>query len=309
MRAPVSATAQFPVRDIVQPFKVIVLIIDSHQHFWQLTQPFDYDWLKSTEHAAINRDFLPTDLKPLIQSSGVDKTIFVQTQHNLKENRWALGLADENDFIAGIVGWVDLAADDCEQQLLEFKAHPKFVGVRHITQDEPDDDFIVSPKVLRGLKVLESHSVPFDLLFFVKHLKHANTLGNQLPGLPMVIDHLAKPNIKEGAIALWRDDLQTAAKHPNIYCKLSGMITEADWENWKPADLRPYIETALEAFGAERCMFGSDWPVCELAGSYEQVHSALNETLSALSSSERSAIFGNTAAKFYGLQLGQTGCE
>jgi L-fuconolactonase len=214
-----------------------------------------------------------------------------------------LQLADENEFIAGVVGWVDLAAENCEEQLLEFTSHPKFVGIRHITQDEPDDNFIVRPEIIRGLKVLEKYSVPFDLLFFVKHLKHATTLGQLLPGLPMVINHLAKPNIREGAFALWRDHLRAAARHQNIFCKFSGMITEADWENWKPEDLKPYVETALEAFGPDRCMFGSDWPVCELAGTYEQVYSALNEVLGPLFSSENEAIFGKTAAKFYSLTL------
>lgn len=277
------------------------MIIDAHQHFWQFSQPFDYAWLQAPERAAICRDYLPEDLLPHLRNTGVQQTVFVQTQHNVEENRWVLGLAEKHPFIAGVVGWVDLASEACEEQLLEFKDNPKFVGVRHITHDEPDDDFIVRPEILRGLKVLQKHGVPFDLLFFVRHLKHAVTLARELPELPMVIDHLAKPLIKDGIVVGWAEDLKTAARFPNLYCKLSGMVTEADWKQWKPADLKPFVETALEAFGPQRCMYGSDWPVCEQAGAYEQVYSALAEILEPLSDSEKQAIFGGTAARFYNL--------
>jgi L-fuconolactonase len=279
------------------------LVIDAHQHFWQLRQPFDYGWLEQPALSGIRRDYLPNDLAPHLRRAGVDRTVFVQTQHNLAENRWALKLAEENDYLVGVVGWVDLASDACEEQLLEFKAHPKFVGVRHVTQDEPDDDFIVRPDVLRGLRVLEKHGVPFDLLFYVKHLRHAATLARLLPDLPMVIDHLAKPRIREGVTEDWIDHLLAAARFPNVYCKLSGMVTEADWQNWKPADLKPYVDAALNAFGPERCMFGSDWPVCELAAGYEQVHAALVEVLGPLAEGQRQRIFGRTAAEFYKLSL------
>ncbi|MEM7452981.1 MAG: amidohydrolase family protein [Planctomycetota bacterium] len=277
------------------------MIIDSHHHLWQHIEPFDHSWQQADELAPINREFLPADLEPLIRAAGVDRTILVQTQHNVAENKWALKLAEENEFIAGVVGWVDLGSEQCEEQLLEVKDHPKFVGVRHVTQDEPDDDFIIRPEVLRGLKVLERHQAPFDLLFYVKHLRHATTLARELPDLPMVIDHLAKPVIKEGATDSWIDDFRAAAECKNIYCKLSGMATEADWENWKPADFQPYVDVALEAFGPHRCMFGSDWPVCLLAGSYEQVHSALLQCIDRLSDSDRASVMGGTAAAFYGV--------
>src|SRR5438309_355296 len=177
--------------------------IDAHQHFWQLSQPFNYRWLEAPALAPIRRDAVPEHLEPLLRPLPVRRTVFVQTQHDLEENRWALGLAERHDFIAGVVGWVDLASPDCERQLLEFKRHPKFVGVRHVTQDEPDDNFIVREDVLRGLRVLEKHGVPFDLLFYVKHLRHAATLARQLPGLSMVIDHLAKPHIKDRRTDDW----------------------------------------------------------------------------------------------------------
>ncbi len=276
-------------------------IIDAHQHFWQRSQPFDYRWLDAPGNAAIARDFLPNDLLPQLQAAGVDQTVLVQTQHTLDENRWALSLAEQHEFIAGVVGWIDLGSADCEAQLLEFKDHSKFVGVRHITQDEPDDDFIVRPAIFSGLKVLEKHAVPFDLLFYVKHLKHAVAVAKHVPDLPLVIDHLAKPKIKLQSFEDWRPQFAAAAACPNVFCKLSGMITEADPAGWTVQDLKPYVQTALELFGPSRCMYGSDWPVCELAGSYQQVFEALKEALGPLSASEQEDIFSGTARRFYGL--------
>lgn len=279
------------------------MIIDSHQHFWDRSQPFEYSWLDSPELAPINRNFLPSDLEPLLNSCGIDKSVIVQTQHKIEENHWALKLAEDNSIIAGVVGWVDLASPDCEEQLLQFKDDPKFVGIRHVTQDEPNDDFIIQPSVMNGLKVLEKHRFPFDLLFYTKHLKHAATLGKELPDLPMVINHLSKPNIKEHQIDEWEKDLEEAAKFPNMHCKLSGMITEANWESWTVDDLRPFVEIAIEAFGPSRCMYGSDWPVCLLAGEYERMYSAITEILSELSDSEKAEIFGGTAIRFYNLPV------
>lgn len=280
-------------------------IIDAHHHLWQLSKPapFDYAWLAKPEHAAIHRDFLPEDLKPKIDAVGVTHTVFVQTQHHPEENRWVLRLADENPWIVGVVGWVDLQSPAVTEQILDCKRHPKFVGVRHITQDEPDDNFIIRPEVLRGLKALEKQQVPFDLLFFVKHLKHAATVARAVPDLPLVIDHLAKPKIKIQSFDDWLPQFRAAAACENIVCKLSGMVTEADWKHWKPADLQPYIDHALELFGPERLMFGSDWPVSELAGSYERVFRALEECLSKLSADERDAIYYRTAKRFYGLKV------
>ena len=276
-------------------------MIDAHQHFWERSQPFDYTWLDDPALAAIRRDYLPSDLKPHLDAAGVRQSIFVQTRHNLAENRWALSMAEETDWLAGVVGWVDLASEACEEQLLEFRDHPKFVGVRHVTQDEPDDDFILRPAVLRGLKVLEKHGVPFDLLFYVRHLKHADRLARELPGLRMVIDHLAKPGIRDRSMDDWLPAFKAAARHGNVFCKLSGMITEADWANWTPADLQPYVEAALEHFGPSRCMYGSDWPVCELAGSYARAHAALREALGELSGEDSFEIFEGTARRFYGI--------
>ena len=277
--------------------------IDAHQHFWDLSQgdTFDYAWLTSPDKSAIHRSYLPEDLLPQIRNAGIDRTIFVQTQHLLAENTWALKLAEANPFIAGVVGWVDLQSQDCEAQLCTLMAEKKFVGVRHITQDEVDDDFIIRPDTLRGLRVLEKYEVPFDLLFFVKHLRHTVTLAEQLPALPMVIDHLAKPEIASGRMENWRDHFMAAADCPNVYCKLSGLVTEADWNHWTVDDLRSYVEFALECFGPSRLMFGSDWPVCELAGQYGEIVAALRGLLSDLSDGEQQQIFGKTAEQFYRL--------
>jgi L-fuconolactonase len=277
-------------------------VIDAHQHFWQLSQPFDYRWLDAPALARIRRDYLPDHLEPLLRAAGVQRSIFVQTQHNLQENRWVLRLAEQHPFLAGVVGWVDLQSPACEEQLLEFKDHPQFLGVRHVVQDEPDDDFIIRPAVLHGLQVLEKHGMPFDLLFYVKHLHHVPTVARHVPTLPLVLDHLSKPQIKEGRTDNWLPHFRAAAAFPNVFCKLSGMITEADWQHWTAADLKPYVQTALECFGPSRLMYGSDWPVCELAGSYAQVHQALRDALGPLSDSERAQIFGGTAARFYGLE-------
>lgn len=280
------------------------MIVDAHQHFWDRSlAQFDYSWQETPAHKPICRDFLPEHLLPLIQKNGIDKTIFVQTQHTIEENRWALNLAEQNEFIAGVVGWVDLTSDQCERQLLEFKNHPKFVGIRHITQDEPDDEFIIRDDVARGLSVLEEHGVPFDLLFYTQHLRHAVTVADRFPNLLLVIDHLSKPRIKAGELDGWRKDLANAATRKNVWCKISGMVTEADWEHWKPADLLPFVEEAIECFTPDRLMFGSDWPVCELAANYHEVYAATRECVQQLSDSEQAAVFGQNAIRFYGLPV------
>ena len=292
------------------------MVIDSHQHFWKLTPEtpvkvgegpaasvFDYRWLDGPKLAPIRKDRMPADLAPLMRTAGVDRSIIVQTQHSLRENQWAVDeLAARNDSIAGVVGWIDLASPHCEDQVKFWKGRPKFVGVRHIAQDEPDDNWLVRPEVMRGLGILERHQVPFDVLIYVKHLPHVPTLAKAFPNLPMVIDHLAKPKIKDHSMDDWLPGFKAAAEFPNVWCKLSGMVTEADWKAWKPADLKPYVQNAFELFGPDRLMYGSDWPVCELAGSYTQVKSALEEALGPISKAEHDKIFGGTATRFYGLK-------
>ena len=277
-------------------------VIDAHQHFWDRSQgEFDYAWQQVPGLEKICRDFLPDDLRPQLMQTCVDRTILVQTQHNLSENRWALALAKSHDFIAGIVGWVDLTSPHCQQQLQESLQDPAFVGVRHVVQDEPDEDFIIRPDVLRGLSVLEQHGMPFDLLFYARHLRHTPTVAGHCPELPLVIDHLSKPAIKTGELKIWRAELRAAAGCENVYCKLSGLVTEADWDRWSIVDLRPYFETALECFGPERLMFGSDWPVCQLAASYDEVLTVTRKLIGELSPHEQSQIMGGTASRFYRL--------
>ncbi|MDG2014240.1 MAG: amidohydrolase family protein [Pirellulaceae bacterium] len=278
------------------------MIIDSHQHFWDRSDTrFDNAWQDGQGLQKICRSFLPGDLQPCIQTAGVDATVFVQTQHNLEENRWALSLAKQHDFIAGIVGWVDLTSPACGDQLAEFRGQPKFVGIRHVVQDEPDEDFIIREDVFRGLAELERQKLPFDLLFYERHLKHAATVASHFPNLPLVINHLAKPNIKQGSFEEWKKQLQAAAEHENVFCKLSGMVTEADWQDWRVEQLRPYAETAIECFGPERLMYGSDWPVCNLAADYSEVFAAARQLIASLSQHEQAMILGETARRFYQL--------
>ena len=273
--------------------------IDAHHHLWQLGQ-FDYRWLDTEPHAPIRRDFLPADLRPLLDQAGIDRTVVVQTQHDLAENAWALALADAHPWIAGVVGWVDLRSAECERQLLAARQHPKFVGVRHVVQDEPDD-FILRPDVARGLATLERHRVPYDLLFYARQLQHAATVAARFPDLPLVLDHLGKPDIRTGQWDDWAADLSRAAAFPNVYCKLSGLATEAHWDRWQSADLARYFELAIEAFGPQRCMYGSDWPVCLLAGNYDAIHQACSLVVDRLSETEQAWIWGETAVRFYGL--------
>jgi L-fuconolactonase len=277
-----------------------VSVIDSHQHFWDLSR-FEYPWMSGSGLEPLRRNYLPGDLAPLLRPAGIDRTIFVQARHSLEETRWVLDLTAGHEFLAGVVGWVDLTSEACGDQLAEHRGRPGFLGVRHIVHDEPDDDWVVREDVLRGLGVLERHDIPFDLLFRPQHLRHIPTLVRRRPGLRMVIDHLAKPPIKDGGPDGWREDLQAAARFPNIYCKLSGMVTEADWASWRPRDFEPYVQVALEAFGPERLMFGSDWPVSTLCASYEQVAAALHEALGPIGADERAQVFGRTAERFYGL--------
>lgn len=276
-------------------------MIDAHHHLWQFDLPFDYGWLKAPGNAAINRDYTLDDLERVTSDAGVDRTVIVQTQHDLRETQWMLDLASHSQTIAGVVGWVDLASPAAEEQLQTWLEHPRFCGIRHIVQDEPDDDFIVRPDFLRGLEVLQRHRVPYDLLFYAKHLRHAEAIASRFPELPLVIDHLSKPKIAAGEIDVWRQEMQRLARFENLHCKISGMVTEADWENWSIDDLRPYVDVALEVFTPRRLMFGTDWPVCELAATYGQVVETTRELVSQLSAAEQHDIFHATAVRFYKL--------
>jgi len=274
-------------------------MIDAHQHFWQVGR-FDYPWMKS-DNAVLYRDYLPAQLEPVLRQNGVDQTVLVQASNSVAESRWLLQLADENSFIAGVVGWVDLASLETSSQLEELTAHPKFKGVRHLVESEPDADWLVHSEVLNGFKRLAAFDVSFDLLVHTRHLRYARRVAEEFPELPLVIDHLAKPPIARGEVSEWGRELRLLAEFPNVCSKLSGLVTEANRSTWTTDDLRPYVDYALELFGVERMMFGSDHPVCLLGASYDRVLGSFQELLKDLSASDRDQIFGGNAARFYRL--------
>ncbi|MBP7591441.1 MAG: amidohydrolase family protein [Chloroflexi bacterium] len=274
--------------------------IDAHQHFWQYNAR-DYGWMGAGMER-LQGDHLPEDLRPCLAPFAFDGTIAVQARQTLTETGWLLELADRYSFIKGVVGWVDLRSDELPRQLDELAAHPKLVGVRHVIHDEPDDAFMLREDFGRGLGLLADYNLVYDLLLFPKHLADACELVGCFPNQQFVLDHIAKPFIKDGRLAPWSDDLQRLAAFPNVACKISGMVTEADWQAWQPADFRPYLDVVFAAFGADRLMFGSDWPVCTVAGSYEQVVGLAADYMTQFSAAEQTAVFGATAARIYGVQ-------
>jgi L-fuconolactonase len=270
--------------------------LDSHQHFWNYNAE-QYPWIQSSW--PIKRTFLPDDLAPLLAQAGLDGCIAVQARQTLEESRWLLELADQSAIIKGVVGWVDLRSDKVEEQLAQFASHPKFVGVRHVVQDEPDDDFMVRPDFLRGISKLKQFNLPYDILIYPKQLPAAIKLVQQFPEQPFVLDHIAKPHIKDGTISPWREQILELAKTPNLLCKVSGMVTEAKWQGWRYDHFVPYLDVVSEAFGVDRLMYGSDWPVCLLAGSYPQVHSLTRRYFASQSEVAKAKIFGGNATRFY----------
>lgn len=241
------------------------------------------------------RDYLPADLSPILKQNHIDKTVLVQASNSIAESRWLLDLADTNDFIAAVVGWVDLTKLD------QLPTHPKFKGVRHLVESEPNDDWLIQPSVLAGLRKLSDHALTYDLLVHTRHLKHVPLVAETCPDLKLVIDHLAKPPIARNEITDWSEAMKPLANYPNIHCKLSGLVTEANWNSWRVDDLRPFVDSALELFGADRMMFGSDYPVCLLAATYERVLDSFQEILKDLNDGDREKIFSTNAAKFYRL--------
>jgi|SRR6185503_19691536 len=275
-------------------------LVDSHQHFWQVGR-FDYPWM-TPEIDVLCHDYLPGQLEPILQRNGVHQTIVVQASNSVAETKWLLGLADQNQLIAGVVGWVDLQSANVGEQLAELAAHPKFKGVRHLVESEPADDWLAQESVIRGLRELESRKVSYDLLVHTRHLKHAKRAIDECPELRFVVDHLAKPPVARGDVDEWARRLKTIAAAQNVWCKLSGLVTEANWTSWRIEDFIPYVDKALEYFGPGRMMFGSDWPVCVLAASYEQVLEAFNTLLADLGDEDRELIFSKNATQFYRIE-------
>lgn len=291
------------------------LVIDAHHHLWVARRrfPLDGDWLLGAVGygwaeagvSELDHDFLPASLAPSLAAKGVAHTVAVQAIHAEGETEWLLEVAGSTPTIGGVVGWTDLTAPpDAVRERLTGYQRSGLVGVRHLVQFERDPRWLLRPEVLRGLEVVGALGLPYDLLLTPGQLELVPELSERLPDLRMVIDHLAKPPIATGVLDPWREDLRRAAQNPNVFCKLSGMVTEADHERWKPADLLPYMEVAVEAFGPGRLMFGSDWPVCTLAATYEQVMDVLDDNLQVLLGDDggaRDAIHGATAARFYGI--------
>jgi L-fuconolactonase len=273
--------------------------IDAHQHFWQYTTQ-EYGWI-GHEMAVLKQDHLPEKLLALLHSAGFGGSVAVQARQTLEETRWLLELAEEHRFIQGVVGWVDLCSPDLPAQLEEFSTHSRFCGVRHVVQDEADDEFMLSEDFLEGIGALTYFDLAYDILIFPKHLPVACQVVERFPDQPFVLDHIAKPFMKDGVLEPWSHEIGRLAAYPNVYCKVSGMVTEADWQHWQAADFSPYLDTIFEAFGPERIMFGSDWPVCTLAGSYSQVVEIVAGYVDGLSEAEQSAVWGKTARRFYRL--------
>jgi L-fuconolactonase len=277
-----------------------MLRLDAHQHFWHY-QPARDQWI-TPEMAVLRRDFLPEHLAPLLAASGVDGCIAVQADQSEAETQFLLDLAHEHPFVRGVVGWVDLRSPEVHERLAHFAEDPHFRGVRHLVQGEPNDEFLLEPDVVRGIGALAPLGLTYDLLVVPRQLRAATRLAAMLPDQRFVLDHLAKPLIKSGALEPWASDLAALAVLPNVSCKLSGLITEADWGTWRPTDLRRYLDVAVETFGVGRLLWGSDWPVCLLAGNYPEVREVIAEYLVRASVEERAAIFGGNAMSWYGIK-------
>ncbi|MCA9877344.1 MAG: amidohydrolase family protein [Thermomicrobiales bacterium] len=280
-------------------------VVDAHHHFWTPGR-YDYYWMNGPDLEPIRRAYGPADLQPLLTNSGVDYTVLVQTVPSVAETREFLEIARDTPFVAGVVGWVDLTDQGVGQTLEELKAGPGgryLVGIRHMVHDEPDDEWLLRPDVQRGLQAVAHAGLAYDLLLRPRELPAALEVVKAHPHLRFVVDHLAKPEIAAGEIVEWTQRINPFRDQTHVWCKLSGMVTEANWTSWTPEDLRPYVATALDVFGIERVMFGSDWPVSLLAADYAQVKSALELALPRLSVADEAAIIGGNAIRFYRLDV------
>jgi L-fuconolactonase len=278
------------------------VIVDAHHHFWDPTRA-DYPWL-TDDLATIRRPFGPGDLAPLLAASGIDSTILVQTRSSLEETEEFLATAAATPYIRGVVGWVDLRAPSVDDTIARLRAGPggdRLVGIRHQVQDEEDPRWLLRPDVRRGIEAVGRAGLVYELLVRSRDLPAARELVAAAPDVRFVIDHLAKPPIRNGTLQPWADLVAGFAGLPNAWWKLSGLVTEADWTTWRPADLAPFVAHVLAVAGPERLMFGSDWPVCLLAATYDAVVAAARETLVGLTETERAGVFGTNAAAVYGL--------
>jgi len=273
--------------------------IDAHQHFWQF-DPVRDNWINE-EMAIIQHDFLPQQLEKILSENGIDGSVIVQSDQSEKENEFQLNNAAQYDFIRGVVGWVDLQAVDIEEKLLYYQQFKKLKGFRHVLQGEPQRDLMLQPAFKNGIGLLNKYGFSYDVLIFPDQLKYAAQLAAAFPDQPFVIDHIAKPKIKDGLIADWKKDIFSLAAHENVVCKISGMVTEADWKNWKAEDFTPYLDVIVAAFGTDRIMYGSDWPVCLVAAYYAKTKQIVDDYFSQFSADEQAAFYGKTATAFYKL--------
>lgn len=273
--------------------------IDSHHHFWRYSAK-EYGWM-SDEMDRIRRDFLPSDLEAEIQRAGVDGVVSVQARQTEEETRFLLDFAKRNDFIRGVVGWVPLIDDGVGETIARFARDERLKGLRHVLHDEPDDRYMLRDDFNRGVAQMKDHGLVYDILIFEKHLPQTLQFVDRHPDQVFVLDHIAKPRIAAGELSPWQSRIVELAHRPNVYCKVSGMATEADWTDWTPDQLRPYFDTVLSAFGPKRLMFGSDWPVCLVAVEYERWHSIVEEWIAELSTDEQARILGGTAVEAYKL--------
>jgi len=282
-----------------------LLKVDAHQHFWRYDAR-EYDWIDE-RMGVLRHDFLPADLEPELARAGFDACVAVQARQSLDETAWLLDLAERHPFIAGVVGWIDLCSRDARRQLERFAGRPKLVGIRHIVQAEPDDRFLLRPDFGRGIVLLEEFSLAYDILVYPRHLPVAAEFAGRFPGLRLVLDHLAKPVIRSGEIEVWARDLRALAVRPNVFCKLSGLVTEADWRHWTAEQMRPYLDVAFDCFGAGRLMIGSDWPVSTLASDYARTMGIVVDYLAQRPEAERAAVLGGNAQRFWNLGRDQGG--
>jgi L-fuconolactonase len=276
--------------------------IDSHQHFWRYN-PAEYGWIND-RMPVLKKNFLPEDLRQELVNAGFSGSVAVQARQNEEETRWLLKLAEENDFIKGIVGWVDLRSPGVlRKQLDEFSKYGKFAGVRHVIHDEPDDQFMLHEDFLGGLTLLKEYDLTYDFLLFPKHLKNAAKVAGLFPGQKFVLDHISKPLIRDRIFDPWKEDIINLAQHKNVWCKLSGMVTEAEWTGWQPEDFYPYLDVVFDAFGPDRLMTGSDWPVCLVAGSYKDVTGIVESYISDKNKEYGEKILGTNCSVFYNLKI------
>ena len=271
--------------------------IDSHQHFWKYN-PAEHTWMTDAMQV-LKQDFMPADLGPLLNQIGFDGCIAVQARQSIEETNWLLKLANENDFIKGVVGWVDLRSPHINEVLSDYANQKKLVGVRHVVHDEADDNFMLQPAFQNGIAALKEFNLTYDLLLFSKHIPVALQLVDKFPEQPFVLDHIAKPFINKKEMSPWKEDLKELAKHPNVFCKLSGMVTEAKWNEWKEDDFKQYLDVVTESFGTKRLMIGSDWPVCTLSGNYSTTMSVVINYANQFIKEISDGILGGNCINFY----------